>query len=133
MSHEQNAGQNYNINLGNKYFKNVTQFKYFGKTATNQNCMNKRVNNGLNLRIACYHCLLSLPAVIACCHCLLSLPAIIRSTIFFLPDGYLLKKDVKIRITMSIISPVVLIWVWNLVLILKEKQGLKEIDNKMLK
>jgi len=34
---------------------------------------------------------------------------------------------------MSIISPVVLIWVWNLVLILKEKQGLKEIDNKMLK
>jgi hypothetical protein len=37
VSREQNAGQSYNINVGNKYFEIVTQFKYFGKTATNQN------------------------------------------------------------------------------------------------
>jgi len=37
-----------------KYFEIVTQFKYFGKPATNKKCMHKKVNSGLNLGIACY-------------------------------------------------------------------------------
>jgi len=55
VSREQNLGPSYNINVGNKCFEIVTQFKYFGKTAINQICMQKKVNSELNLGIACYH------------------------------------------------------------------------------
>jgi len=57
VSREQNAGQSYNTNVGNKYFEIVTQFTYFEKkkNATNLNCMHKKVNSGLILGIACYH------------------------------------------------------------------------------
>jgi len=55
VSREQNAGQSYNKNVGNKYFEIVTQLTYFGKNATNLNCMHKKVNSGLNLGTACYH------------------------------------------------------------------------------
>ena len=37
VSHEQNAGQNHNIKIDNKPFKNMAKFKYFGTSATNQN------------------------------------------------------------------------------------------------
>jgi hypothetical protein len=35
MSRNQNAGQNHNIKLDNKYFERVEQFKYLGTTLTN--------------------------------------------------------------------------------------------------
>jgi hypothetical protein len=90
VSGEQNAGQSYNTNVGNQYFEIVTQFKYFEKTATNQNSMHRKVNSGLNLGIACYQSV---------------------HNIFFLPDAYAPTRRVEIRKTTSIISPVVLIWV----------------------
>jgi hypothetical protein len=37
LSRHQNAGQNHNINIANRSFENVTQFKYLGPTATNKN------------------------------------------------------------------------------------------------
>jgi hypothetical protein len=33
----QNAGQNWDIKIGNRSFENMSQFKYLGTTVTNQN------------------------------------------------------------------------------------------------
>jgi hypothetical protein len=37
LSHHQDAGQNHNINIANRSFENVAQFRYLGMTVTNQN------------------------------------------------------------------------------------------------
>jgi len=39
VSRRQNAGQNRNLLIANKYFENVEQFKYFGTTVTCPNCI----------------------------------------------------------------------------------------------
>jgi hypothetical protein len=36
LSRLHNAGQNHDINTANRFFENVAQLKYFGKTVTNQ-------------------------------------------------------------------------------------------------
>jgi hypothetical protein len=37
LSHHQNEGQNQDIKIANRWFENVSQFKYLGMTVTNQN------------------------------------------------------------------------------------------------
>jgi hypothetical protein len=37
VSRDQNAGQNWDIKIGNRSFENVSQFRYLGMTVTNQN------------------------------------------------------------------------------------------------
>jgi len=37
MSRHQNAGENYNLLMANKFFENVSMVKYFGTTVVNQN------------------------------------------------------------------------------------------------
>jgi hypothetical protein len=43
VSHDQNAGQNRDINIGNRSFENVSQFKYLGTTVTNQNLIQEEI------------------------------------------------------------------------------------------
>jgi hypothetical protein len=57
MSHHQNAGQNCNIKIANRSFKNVAKFRYLGMTVTNQNLVKEEIKRRLN---ACYHLLQNL-------------------------------------------------------------------------
>jgi hypothetical protein len=43
MSRDQNAGQNGNIQIGNKLFETVQWFKYLGTTLTNQNSIYEKI------------------------------------------------------------------------------------------
>ena len=45
MSRDQNAGQNENVQLGNKSFETVEQFKYLGKTLTYQNYIHEEIKS----------------------------------------------------------------------------------------
>jgi hypothetical protein len=83
LSGHQNVGQNRDIEIANRSFENVSQFKYLGTTVTNQNLIQeeiKRSNSG-NAR---YH---SVQSLLSSC---------------------LLSKNLKIRIYKTIILPVVL-------------------------
>jgi hypothetical protein len=51
---DQNTGQDQDINIGNRSFENVSQFKYFGTTVTNQNLIQEEIKRRLNSGNACY-------------------------------------------------------------------------------
>jgi hypothetical protein len=55
MSQEQNAGNIYNIKIGNKSFERVEQFTYLGTTLTSQNSMHEKIKSRLKSGNACYH------------------------------------------------------------------------------
>ena len=54
MSHKQNAGQS-NIQIGNKSFERVQQFKYWGTSLTNENFNHKEIKSRLESENACHH------------------------------------------------------------------------------
>jgi hypothetical protein len=43
LSRHQNVGQNREIKIANRLFENVSQFKYLGTTATNQNLIQEEI------------------------------------------------------------------------------------------
>jgi hypothetical protein len=55
VSHDQNAGQNWNWKIGNRSFENISQFKYLRTTPTNQNLFEEEITRKLNSGNACYH------------------------------------------------------------------------------
>jgi hypothetical protein len=55
MSQDQNAGQNGYVQIGNKLFETVEQFKYLGTTRTNQNSIQQEIKSRLKWGNACYH------------------------------------------------------------------------------
>jgi hypothetical protein len=55
VSRNQNAGQNREIKIRNRSFKNVSQLKYLGMTVTNQNLIQEEIKRRLNSGNACYH------------------------------------------------------------------------------
>jgi hypothetical protein len=60
LSRHQNVGQNRDIKITNRSFENVSQFKYLGKTVTNQNLIQEEIKRRLNSGNACYHLVQSL-------------------------------------------------------------------------
>jgi hypothetical protein len=55
LSRHQNVGQNRDINIANRSFENVSQFKYLGTTVRNQNLIQEKIKRRLNSGNACYH------------------------------------------------------------------------------
>jgi hypothetical protein len=47
ISQDQLAGQNHNINIGNKSLERVEKFKYLGTTLTNQNSIHEEIKSRL--------------------------------------------------------------------------------------
>jgi hypothetical protein len=98
LSRQQNVGQNHDIEIANRSFENVSQFRYLGMTVTNQNFIQKEIKRRLNSGIACYH-----------------------SVQNFL-SSQLLSKNLKIRIYKTTILPVVLYGCETWSLTLREEQ-----------
>jgi hypothetical protein len=84
LSRHQNAEQNHNIKIVNRYFENVAQLKYLETTVTNQNLIQQEIKRRLNSDVAFYHS--------------------VQKLLYFL----LVSKNVKIRIRKTIILPVAL-------------------------
>jgi hypothetical protein len=55
MSQYQNAVQNYNIKMGNKFAERLKQFRYLGTILTNQNSIHEQIKSRLKSGNACYH------------------------------------------------------------------------------
>jgi hypothetical protein len=55
MSRHPNSGQNQNIRIANESFEKVAEFKYLGKTLTNQNDIRDEIKSRLNSGNDCYY------------------------------------------------------------------------------
>jgi hypothetical protein len=100
LSRHQNAGQNHDIKIGNRWFENVAQCRYLGTTITHENLIQVEIKRRLNSGNACYHSVQNLLSY------------------------RLLSKNINIRIYKIIIFPVVLYGceTWSLTL----KKGVEE-------
>jgi hypothetical protein len=55
ITHHQNARQNHNVRIANRYSENVHGFIYFGMTVTNHNFIYEEIKRRLNWGNACYN------------------------------------------------------------------------------
>jgi hypothetical protein len=101
LSHNQNACQNWDINIAKRFLENVAQFKYLVMPVTNQNLITEYIRRRPNPGSACYHSAQNLLS------------------------SYLLSKNINIKIYKAIILPVVLFgWdTWSLILREKHRLG----------
>jgi hypothetical protein len=101
LSRQQNAGQNQDIKIANRWFENVSQLKYLGTTVTNQNLIHEEIKRRLSSGNASYHS--------------------VQSPL----SSRLLSKNLRMSIYMTIILPVVLYGCKTWSLILREKHRLR--------
>jgi hypothetical protein len=55
ISRDKHAGQNHNMEIGDKSFETVEQFRYLGTTPKNQNSIHEEIKCRLNLGNAYYY------------------------------------------------------------------------------
>jgi ribosomal protein S2 len=55
LSLHQNARESDDIQIANRCFENVVQFRYLGTTITNQNPIQEEIKRRLNSDNVCYH------------------------------------------------------------------------------
>jgi hypothetical protein len=97
------------IEIANRSSENVSQFKYLGKTVTNQNLIQQEIRRRLSSGNVCYHSVQSLLS------------------------SRLLSKNLKMRIYKAIILPVILYGCETWSLTLWEEHRLRVFENKVLK
>jgi hypothetical protein len=49
MSQHQNAEQNHNVKLANRYFENAMKFRYLGTTVTKKNLIHEEIKSRISL------------------------------------------------------------------------------------
>jgi hypothetical protein len=109
MSQNQEMEEKNSINIADRSFEDVTNFKYLGTTLTDQNCMHKGIRSRLNLSSACYNLVQKhLPS------CLLS-------------------GNITIKIYKTIILPVVLCRCETSSLTSREEHRLRVFENRVLR
>jgi hypothetical protein len=108
LSCYQDASQNQDKKRANRSFANVSQFKYFGTTVSNQNLIQERIKTTLNSGNACYHSVQNL-------------------------SPHLLSTNIKIRIYETIIFLVVLYGCETWSQTLREEQRLRVFENRVLR
>jgi hypothetical protein len=106
MFRDQSAGRGHSVKIGNNSFEKVEEFKYLGRTLTNQNSIQEEIKSRrLKSGNACYHSVQHL----------------------------LLSKNLKIKIYRTIILPVVLYGCETWSLTLREERRLKVSENRVLR
>jgi len=55
ISRDQNAGRIHSVRIDNNTFERVLEFKYLGKTLTNQNSIGEEIKSRLRSGNVCYH------------------------------------------------------------------------------
>jgi hypothetical protein len=97
------------VQIGNRSFENVSQFKYLGTTVTYQNLIQEENKRRLNSGNACYH------------------------SVQNLLSSRLLSKNVKVRIYKTIILLVVLYGCETWSLTVREEYKLRVFENRVLR
>jgi hypothetical protein len=109
MSQDRNAGWGHSVTIDNSSIERVEEFKYLGSTLTDQNAIQEEIKSRLNLGNACYHSVQNLLCS--------------RS----------LSKNLKIKIYITIIFPVVLYECETWLLTLTEVRRLRVFENRVLR
>ena len=109
MSRDQNAGRNHSVGIDNSTLERVEEFKYLGKTLTNQNSILEEIKSRLRSGNACYHS--------------------VQNPL----SSRLLSKNLKMRIYRTKIFPVVLYVCETWSLTLREERKLRVFENIVLR
>jgi hypothetical protein len=119
LSCHQNEGQNHDTKIANRLFENMAQVKYLSLTITTQNFIHEEIKRKLNSGNACYH---STKDLLSSCRLYKNMKYI-----------YIYIYDIYIYIYETIISLVILCRceIWSV--LLREKHGLKVLQNRVLR
>jgi hypothetical protein len=108
LSRHQNAGQDYHMKIVERFYENVSQFKYLGTTATNQYFFQEEIKSRFNSGNAWYN------------------------SVQNLLSSHPLSKNITIRIYKTVSSPVVPYGRETWFLTFKEEHRLSVFENRAL-